>query len=126
MASIRKAVMLSEEDYQTLYTNGTITKTIDQSQVTEVYDVNNMYFTDYLNTELIDDSNSTKKFVTATEKSNIADIPDLATAIATALGALTIQTTAPTEDNTSGYLKVVYLTSQPSAKYNGYLYLIKA
>lgn len=33
-------------------------------------------------------------------------------------------TTAPTEDNTSGKLKVVVLDSEPATKYDGYLYMI--
>ena len=40
------------------------------------------------------------------------------------VNGFTYETTAPTEDNTSGILKVVFLTSEPSTKYNGYLYLI--
>lgn len=38
---------------------------------------------------------------------------------------LTVLTTAPTEDNTSGLIKAVYLESEPATKYNGYIYMIK-
>lgn len=36
------------------------------------------------------------------------------------------RTTAPTADNTSGYLGIVQLTSEPATRYNGYLYIITA
>jgi len=39
-------------------------------------------------------------------------------------GNLPYLTTAPTENNTSGYLKIVVLSSEPSTKYDGYLYLV--
>ena len=39
-------------------------------------------------------------------------------------GALEYTTTAPTSANTSGYLKIAVLASEPSTKYDGWLYLI--
>ena len=36
----------------------------------------------------------------------------------------TFTTTAPTADNTDGGVHIVYLTSEPGTKYNGYIYLI--
>lgn len=152
MASIKKAVFISEEDYATLLNQGSITKTIDQQQVTEVYDVNNMYFTDYLSSELIDDSNSTKKFMTPTEKAQLNDLPNVFSALNGKqdtledtganknfakvngqsllagqdfnISGIEVLTTAPTSANTSGVMKFVYLTSTPSNKYAGYIYLI--
>ena len=35
-------------------------------------------------------------------------------------------TTAPTANNTSGYLQIVVLSSEPATRYNGYLYIITA
>lgn len=40
-------------------------------------------------------------------------------------GAIPVLTTAPTSAYTGGGAKVVYLTSEPANKYNGYIYLIK-
>ena len=42
----------------------------------------------------------------------------------TSAPALDIRTTEPTSANTSGTLKVVVLSSEPSTKYNGWLYII--
>ena len=39
-------------------------------------------------------------------------------------GNLPYLTTAPSADNTSGFLKIVVLASDPATKYDGYLYLI--
>ena len=39
-------------------------------------------------------------------------------------GQLPYLTTAPSADNTSGFLKIVVLASDPATKYDGYLYLI--
>jgi len=41
-------------------------------------------------------------------------------------GNLPYLTTAPSSDNTSGYIKIVVLSQEPQTKYNGYLYLITA
>lgn len=38
---------------------------------------------------------------------------------------VTSQTTAPTAAATDGGIHLVYLTSEPSTKYDGYIYLIK-
>ena len=40
------------------------------------------------------------------------------------INGLNYLTTAPTEDNDSGQLKVVVLSSDPATKYDGYLYII--
>lgn len=40
------------------------------------------------------------------------------------INGLNYLTTAPTEANTSGQLKVVVLSSEPATKYDGYLYII--
>ena len=42
----------------------------------------------------------------------------------TSAPALDIRTTAPTSNNTSGKLKVAVLSSEPSRKYSGWLYII--
>ena len=40
------------------------------------------------------------------------------------INGINVLTTAPTEANTGGQLKVVVLSSEPATKYNGYLYII--
>lgn len=40
-------------------------------------------------------------------------------------GAVPVLTTAPSSAYTGGGMKLVYLTTEPSNKYNGYIYLIK-
>ena len=44
--------------------------------------------------------------------------------VAKLTGNLPYLTTAPSADNTSGFLKIVVLAAEPATKYDGYLYLI--
>ena len=143
MASLNKVILLTEEDYTTLYNTGSVTV----GDVTIVYDANNLHFTDKVSSELIDDSNSTKLFVSTAEKANIATIPNKQDALTTTSVAsgdvtqimgfdnnntivrsqfvpATYQTTAPTADITDGGVHIVYLTAEPSTRYSGYIYLI--
>lgn len=39
-------------------------------------------------------------------------------------GKVSVLTSAPTQDNTSGKIDIVLLSAEPSAKYNGYIYII--
>ena len=39
-------------------------------------------------------------------------------------GKVSVLTTAPTQDNVSGKIDIVLLSAEPSAKYNGYIYII--
>lgn len=41
-----------------------------------------------------------------------------------ATDSIQASTTAPTADNTSGYLQIVVLSSEPATRYNGYWYII--
>ena len=54
---------------------------------------------------------------------NLTNVPSNITNLGSN-GQLPYLTSAPTSANTTG-LKIVYLTSEPSTKYSGYLYLIK-
>ena len=64
MSQLNEVVLITKEDYTTLYTTGTVTT----HGVTIPYDANSLYFSDDVSSEMIDDTNSTKKFVTTTEK----------------------------------------------------------
>jgi len=144
MANIEKMVALSEEDWAECRAQGSITK----KGITVVYSPSDVYLTDYASSELIDDSNSTKKFVSVSEKTNIATIPQLTQDVAgkqdqfmingqapTASSDVKIDEiylgtsystapTAPYERASEGYYKVIRLASEPANKYAGYIYLI--
>lgn len=60
MALLHDIVLLTDDDWTTLYTTGTVTV----GGVTVTYRGDNLHFTDKVESELIDDTNSTKKFVT--------------------------------------------------------------
>ena len=96
MAELKKTIVtLTDEDYNTLYTQGSVTV----GSVTVNYDPSHLYFTDKISSELIDDSGSIKKLVT-------------------------YQTTAPTANIYDGGLHFVYLTTPPATRYSGYIYFI--
>lgn len=60
----KKIVCLTQADFEILYATGSITK----GSVTITYDQSDMYLTDEISSELINDGNSAKKFVSAAEK----------------------------------------------------------
>lgn len=64
------------------------------------------------------------KVTTITDQSTNVQYPSAAAVYNFVNEGVPYLTTAPTEDNTSGKLKVVVLDSEPVTKYDGYLYLI--
>lgn len=98
-----------------------------------------------LSADLVDDSNSTNKFVTSSEKttwSGKSTVSASSSGTSTdTISYITIDgaekkiaspvaneisytTTAPSADNTSGNLKFVVLSSEPAQRYSGYFYII--
>lgn len=167
----KQVILLTEEDYQTLCTEGEITV----GNVTIQYDVDNLHFTDYITSEMVDDSNSSKKFMTATQAALLAQLPSAIQTMnnkqdtlvsgtniktinntsvlgsgnidvqeslvnqtniksvngGTLLGSgnmdimgIKYWTEDPGADNTSGYMGIVVMQSEPSIKRAGYLYII--
>lgn len=67
---------------------------------------------------------TTNKVTEITDQSTNTEYPSAAAVNSFVAEGLPYLTTAPTEDNTSGKLKVVVLDSEPATKYDGYLYMI--
>ena len=61
MAGFDKLYLITSEDYDTMKNTGSVII----GGETYTYNTEALYFTDKLSTELLDDTNSTKKFTTA-------------------------------------------------------------
>ncbi len=154
--SVSKIICMKDEDFRTMATQGYVV--IDGVQVN--YSGSNLYFTDYMSADMVDDTNSAKKFLTQTQVTQLGQLPTVLSELTTLQNAingkqdplydtganknfakingisllagidanidsLDVLTTAPTADNNNGLYKVVHLTSNPTNKYEGYIYLIE-
>lgn len=63
-------------------------------------------------------------YIITTNASGVASVTDMRKIVKNGEG-VNMLTTAPTSANTDGNYKMVFLTSEPQTKYNGYIYFIK-